>query len=264
MVTHDDYRQIILYVLCINQHFLILKSWLQCTAGYSAIPASQYIDSYTIAPRLDCQLDYASIAIWCFKCRSQLAYFDAREGIILVGYNRRRLHMKVIAGESIPRWVTRRDMVTKSDMVITGARKGPPLRLFFLGHAHQIHTAYVQPHDLQGGVTPKLHLQLPVVALNLALAPTLSSVQQPRAPPNTVTRAAVYGPHCQHAVHIIIYKLHVTLPNNDWLILVTEFSGATCTKLYSEQWREHTPFISRIASGSHSLRVVSEKLQFNL
>jgi hypothetical protein len=37
MVTHDDYRPTILYVLCINQHFLILKSWLQCTAGYSAI-----------------------------------------------------------------------------------------------------------------------------------------------------------------------------------------------------------------------------------
>ena len=131
-------------------HLLAIENILSITPR-STIPASQYIDSYTIAPRLDCQLDYASIAIWCFKCRSQLAYFDAREGIILVGYNRRRLHVKVIAGESIPRWVTRRDMVTKSDMVITGARKGPPLRLFFLGHAHQIHTAYVQPHDLQRG-----------------------------------------------------------------------------------------------------------------
>lgn len=111
-------------------HLLTFENIMSITPP-STIPTSPCIDSYTIAPRLDCRLDYASTVIWCFECWSQLAHFDAREDIILVGYDPRCPRVKVIAAESIPRWVTRRDMVTKSDMVTTGAEKGPPLCLFF-------------------------------------------------------------------------------------------------------------------------------------
>jgi hypothetical protein len=72
-------------------------------------------------------------------------------------------------------------MVINSDMVTTGAGKSLPLRPSFLKQTRQNHMAYVQPQDRWREVTPKLHLQLPAVALNLA--PLLLPYRSNRTPP---------------------------------------------------------------------------------
>lgn len=51
--------------LTITFHHFPLKNILSI-APRSTIPTPHYIDLHTIAPRLNCRLTYASIALWCF------------------------------------------------------------------------------------------------------------------------------------------------------------------------------------------------------